>query len=269
MPELAEVEYSRKQWNPGLGGLVREVRTHPKSRIYRDIPATAVKKGLTNRSLVSSYAHGKQMMFEFSGGAWLGLHLGMTGKLHVADLNREEEKRDHLILRMKDQQLIFSDYRMFGKLTLDLSEDGNPPPWWQDLPPRTTESGFTKKRHATFVKRFPKTPLKTLLLDQRGYPGIGNWMADEICWKLSIPPQTRAGDLTDEQIDAVWKATRQISRDALKHVGDDWGVLPKSWLMTHRWKDGGICPRKGCKTDLVRADLRGRTTCWCPVCQAT
>ncbi|MDF1823504.1 MAG: hypothetical protein P1U68_02620 [Verrucomicrobiales bacterium] len=267
MPELAEVEYSRKQWNPGIGEIVREVRTHPKSRIYREIPAVAVEKGLTNRALVASYAHGKQMMFEFSGGAWLGLHLGMTGKLFVAELDRKEEKRDHLILRMKEQQLIFSDYRMFGKLTLELRDDGSPPPWWQELPPQTTGPDFTKKRHAAFVKRFPKTPLKTLLLDQRGYPGIGNWMADEICWRISIPPHTRSGELTDAQIDSVWKATRQISRDALKHVGDNWGVLPKSWLMTHRWKDGGICPRKHCKAELIRADLRGRTTCWCPSCQ--
>lgn len=267
MPELAEVEYSRKRWNPGIGGTVLAVRTHPGARIYREIPAAAVEKGLTGRSLVASYAHGKQMIFEFSGGAWLGLHLGMTGRLHLADPGREEEKRDHLILQMADRQLIFSDYRMFGKLTLDLCADGQPPPWWQDLPPRTTDRAYTGERHAAFVKRFPKTPLKTLLLDQRGYPGIGNWMADEICWRLGIAPQTRVGALSDARIDEVWKATRQVSREALKHVGDDWGDLPKSWLMPHRWKDGGICPRRDCQNELVRADLRGRTTCWCPKCQ--
>jgi formamidopyrimidine-DNA glycosylase len=267
MPELAEVEFFCQQWDPGLGCKVEAVVTHPAARIYRDIPAAAVRKGLGGRTLVGSETHGKQMLFEFSSGAWLGLHLGMTGRLHVAPLDHEEEKRDHLILTQAKQKLIFSDYRMFGKLTLDITDNGERPDWWQALPPRTTESGFTKARHRTFVKRFPKTPLKTLLLDQRGYPGIGNWMADEICWQLHLPPQTRSGELSDEQVDAVWKVTRKVSRDAVKVIRPDWGRLPDSWLMNHRWKDGGVCPRKECRTDLVRAYLRGRTTCWCPTCQ--
>jgi formamidopyrimidine-DNA glycosylase len=268
MPELAEVEYFRKRWDPGLGSRIDRVLTNPKARIYRDIPAVAVQRGLGGRKLLGSATHGKQMLFEFSDGAWLGLHLGMTGKLVFETTVYEPVKSDHLVLETADGKLVFSDYRMFGKLTLDLTDNGGPPKWWRDLPPRTLDKGFTKKAHATFVRRFPKTPLKTLLLDQRGFPGIGNWMADEICWRLQIPPATRSGELTDEQLDAVWKITRQVSRDALRVIGDDWNTPPNSWLFNHRWKDGGNCPRRGCGTGLERADLRGRTTCWCPQCQA-
>ena len=268
MPELAEVEYFRKQWDPGLGKSFSRILTHPKARIFRDAPAVAVKKALTGRSLEASHAHGKQMMFSFSDGAWLGLHLGMTGKLFTAPLEYEPEKRDHLVLVGSEVQLVFSDYRMFGKLTIDVTEDGAPPDWWQDLPPQILDSGFTKKRHSDFVRRFPKTPLKTLLLDQRGYPGVGNWMADEICWRLSLPPQTPSGKLTENQVHEVWKMTRKVSRDAIRVIGDTWDRPPDSWLFNHRWKDGGACPRRGCKADLQRADLRGRTTCWCPRCQA-
>jgi formamidopyrimidine-DNA glycosylase len=267
MPELAEVEYYRKQWDPGIGGTVQRVLTHPKARIYRDIPAAAIRRGLTGRSLLASETHGKQMLFSFSGGAWLGLHLGMTGKLVTESANYEPAKGDHLVLDLRDRRLVFSDYRMFGKLTLDLVDDELAPAWWRALPPRTLDRGFSKKHHASFVRRFPRTPLKTLLLDQRGYPGIGNWMADEICWRLRIRPQLPAGNLSGDQLDSLWKMTRQVSRDALRVIGDSWDTPPKSWLFNHRWKDGGTCPRRGCRTELVRADLRGRTTCWCPACQ--
>ena len=268
MPELAEVEFYRKKWDPGMGRPVAKVLTHPHARIYRDIPAPAIRKGLKGRSLVASETHGKQMMFRFSGGAWMGLHLGMTGKLFSSDLDYEPQKGDHLVLVLDDRQLVFSDYRMFGKLTLDVTDQEEGPEWWRELPPRTLDRGFTKKAHSAFVRRFPKTPLKTLLLDQRGYPGIGNWMADEICWRLGIAPQKRVGEIGDETLDEIWKMTRQVSRDALRVIGDTWETPPNSWLFNHRWKDGGTCPRRGCRTDLVRADLRGRTTCWCPQCQA-
>lgn len=267
MPELAEVDYYRKQWNQGLGETVSRVLTHPAARIYRSVPASAVERCLTGRRFLASYAHGKQMLFEFSGGSWLGLHLGMSGELFTADINYEARKRDHLVLVLGSTPLVFSDYRMFGKLTLEVTADGLAPLAWRELPPQPVDPAFTRRRHAAFVRRFPKTPLKTLLLDQRGFPGIGNWMADEICWKLRIAPQTRVENLSEEQVDAVWKATRRISRDALRVIGGDWGDLPDSWLMNHRWRDGGICPRRGCRAELRREDLRGRTTCWCPICQ--
>ncbi|MEQ1841126.1 MAG: DNA-formamidopyrimidine glycosylase family protein [Verrucomicrobiales bacterium] len=267
MPELAEVEYFRKQWNPGLGTSILRVQTHPAARIFRDSPAVAIERGLAGRSFLGSAAHGKQMLFEFSGGAWLGLHLGMSGELRTAPGDRLPAKHEHLVIVLDSLSLVFSDYRMFGKVSLDITEDGLAPSWWRELPPQPADAGFTKTRVRDFMRRFPKTPLKTLLLDQRGFPGIGNWMADEICWQLRIPPQTPSGTLDDLSLEAVWKMTRRVSREALRVIGTDWGELPDSWLMNHRWRDGGICPRRGCKSELVRDDLRGRTTCWCPSCQ--
>ncbi|HRQ87233.1 MAG TPA: DNA-formamidopyrimidine glycosylase family protein, partial [Bacteroidia bacterium] len=120
MPELAEVEYYRKQWDPGLGGTVECVWTHPAARIYRDTPAAAIERGLAGRCFVSSHAHGKQMLFGFSGGAWLGLHLGMTGELGIAPAGHEPGKHEHLVIRLGNVSLVFADPRMFGRVTLDL-----------------------------------------------------------------------------------------------------------------------------------------------------
>ncbi len=156
MPELAEVEYYRKQWEPGIGGEVVRVLTHPAARIYRDIPASAVENGLAGRTFLASHAHGKQMIFSFSGGAWLGLHLGMSGELRTAPGGHAPAKHEHLVLDLGDQSLVFSDYRMFGCLGLDLVNDNEPPAWWRELPPPPLDPRFTKKRLKEFVRRFPR-----------------------------------------------------------------------------------------------------------------
>jgi len=44
MPELAEVDYFRKQWNPGLGHRIEEVLIHDKKRIFRGIDASVVRR---------------------------------------------------------------------------------------------------------------------------------------------------------------------------------------------------------------------------------
>ncbi|MEX2579569.1 MAG: DNA-formamidopyrimidine glycosylase family protein [Verrucomicrobiales bacterium] len=77
MPELAEVEYYRKQWDPGLGQEVRRVLVHSSARVYRETPAAAIRRALEGRRLLGSETHGKRMLFEFSAAAWLGLHLGI------------------------------------------------------------------------------------------------------------------------------------------------------------------------------------------------
>ena len=36
-----------------------------------------------------------------------------------------------------------------------------------------------------FLARHPKLPMKAVLLLQPGFPGVGNWMADEILWRAN------------------------------------------------------------------------------------
>jgi formamidopyrimidine-DNA glycosylase len=100
---------------------------------------------------------------------------------------------------------------------------------------------------------------------QSGFPGVGNWMADEILWRARIAPQISAGKLSDKKIDLLWRTTRFVANASLRTIGRDFSDPPKSWLLHQRWKGGGICPRDG--TTLRRDILGGRTAAWCALCQ--
>src|SRR5581483_7603101 len=104
MPELAEVEYFRKQWNHGLGQKILAVEFSGK-RVFRGVALPAASAALTGAKLLESRAHGKQMLFRFSGGAWLGVHLGMTGELRVLPPHAPRARHDHLVLRQQRQAL--------------------------------------------------------------------------------------------------------------------------------------------------------------------
>jgi formamidopyrimidine-DNA glycosylase len=84
MPELAEVEFFRKQWDADLGQKIVAVQLHLRKRIFRGSDPREIVKHLTGRRFLRSAARGKQMLFSFSGGNWIGIHLGMTGKLDTA-----------------------------------------------------------------------------------------------------------------------------------------------------------------------------------------
>ena len=261
MPELAEVEYYRKQWTPGEGMRVHSVRLNADKRVFRGVDTAALIRNLPGHRLSLSARHGKQMCFRFGKSHWLGVHLGMTGKTHTRGASETIAKHDHLVLTMKGNlQLVFTDPRMFGRILY--SETKDPPNWWSDLPPEILSGEFTEERMSAFLSRRAKSPIKAVLLMQDRFPGVGNWMADEILWRARIHPATLAGRIGPRKRAALYASVREVCRDALRVIGDDWGTPPDKWLFNHRWTDGGVCPETGCK--LLRGEIGGRTTCWSP-----
>lgn len=262
MPELAEVAWFARQWAPGRGARVTEVLCRGDARVFRAVDVRALRAGLEGRRLTEMRTHGKQMLFGFEG-VFLGVHLGMTGELRVAPGDHEPGRHDHLVLRQSRRSLVFRDPRMFG--SLKFHPGPVEPPWWTDLPPDILSRGFTLRLLAAAARRRKASPLKAFLLQQDVFPGIGNWMADEILWRCRLPPSRRTGTLDNNESSMLWREVRRLCRDALRSVGEDWGDPPESWLFQHRWKAGGRCPRDG--SVLRREEIGGRTTAWCRECQ--
>ena len=263
MPELAEVEYFRTRWNVGLRQRVARVLLHEKKRIFRGGDSREIVRTLSGAMLLGSETRGKQMAFQFSKGGWLGVHLGMSGKLHIEVADYVPGKHDHLVLVQKRQVLVFSDPRMFGRVRFHLGKEA--PAWWSALPPAVTSREFTLALLRSILERRARAPLKALLLMQEFFPGIGNWMADEILWQARLHPRRPGGSLDLAEQRTLWKTLRIVSRVALKTIGVDWSDPPEEWLIHQRWKKSGICPRHG--TALEHAAIGGRTTAWCPLCQ--
>jgi formamidopyrimidine-DNA glycosylase len=304
MPELAEVEYYRKQWNPGLGRPVRAVLVHERAKIFRGTEVGALQAALTGATLLSSQAAAKQMLFRFSSdkctaltkaatvpsfalramegrpsvlstvasakgealakdGAWLGVHLGMTGELRAEPPGYVAQKHDHLILATDAHALVFTDPRMFGKIEFTSGE--TPPTWWTRVAPPILSDAFTVEAVAAFLRRRARPPIKAVLLMQERFPGVGNWMADEVLWRAAIHPKKPAGRLTPAEVRALHREVRWVCRRALATIGETYADPPKSWLFPHRWENGGRCPKT--KKPLARAEIGGRTTCWSPARQ--
>ena len=263
MPELAEVAYYRKQWDSGLGSKILRVHLHPGKRVFRGADAEALASTLPGKLLRQSASRGKQMLFTFSANCWLGIHLGMTGRLSTAPPNYRPDKHDHLVLFQSKRALVFNDMRQFGRI--QFLHSPAPPPWWTDLPPDPTSPAFTRVRMEQFLARRRKLPIKPILLLQEGFPGIGNWMADEILWRAGIKPRRTAHSLAAPERKRLYQQTRFVARAAVATIGKNFNDPPKTWLIHQRWTNKGVCPKH--KTPLRRETIAARTSAWCPKCQ--
>jgi len=263
MPELAEVLYFSRRWAPGMGEKVLRVHVHGQKRIFRGLQSAQISRRLPGQPLRAIQTHGKQMLFRFGSDRWLGVHLGMTGRLSIEPPDHVPAKHDHLVLFTRFRALVFQDPRLFGRIRFDHSPQ--PPKWWSSLPVSVLSREFSAERLAAIARRRGRTPLKPFLLLQEFFPGVGNWMADEILWQTRFQPHARVGSLSPFHLRQLHRTVVKISREAIRIIGKDWSDPPRSWLFLHRWKDGGKCPR--CRAGLVRKPVGGRTTCWCPGCQ--
>ncbi|HST31750.1 MAG TPA: DNA-formamidopyrimidine glycosylase family protein [Chthoniobacterales bacterium] len=263
MPELAEVEWFRKQWNAGLGFEIIDVAAHSRKYVFRGTDGDALRENLIGQKLLQSKRSGKRMLFEASADNFLFIHLGMTGKTQVESTNFQPRKHDHLVLYQRERALVFTDPRQLGQVRFHHGKE--PPDWWKDRPPEIDSPEFTQRFFNEFLDRHRKAPIKAALLMQNGFPGIGNWMADEILWRAKILPSKRIRKLTARERAAIFRTTKWVVRRSLETTGKDFSDPPKNWLIHQKWKRGGICPIH--RTSLKHATVAGRTTAWCPKCQ--
>jgi len=263
MPELAEVEFFRSQWDVGLGATIVRVQLHPRKRVFRGSNTWALVRELTGARFLRSEAWGKQMLFEFSGCCWIGIHLGMTGKLRVEPSGFRPKKHDHLVLQQTKRALVFRNARLFGRVRFHHGK--SPPDWWRAGGPDIASEAFNRNFFDAFLARHARAPVKAVLLLQKGFAGIGNWMADEILWRAKIAPSRPSGSLSSAERTRLFRETRFVATESLRIISPEFGDPPRDWLIHQKWKRDGVCPRH--RTRLRKEMVGGRTTAWCLRCQ--
>lgn len=272
MPELAEVEFYRKRWHlAARGERVVDVLGHETKKLLRDVDFPSLRRALIGTRFEDSATSAKQMLFRFGADRWLGIHLGMSGELSVAPPTYPPGKHDHLVILMQKHALVFNDPRMFGSVDFHVGPEA--PDWWTRIAPPILSREFTVSAVSAFLQRRRRAPIKAVLLMQERFPGVGNWMADEILWRAAIHPRRLAGTLSAAEVRVLWRECRTVCRQALDAIAGrgtslpaDLNVgIPRTWLFKHRWRPGGICPKT--KKPLAHATIGGRTTCWSPARQ--
>src|SRR4051794_26704239 len=255
MPELPEVESARALIaERALGREIAEVDDSD-TYVCRPHAPGEIADALTGTALTAAHRRGKTMWVDTDRGPVLGLHLGMAGKIVIDGAEAGEPKPDGPVLRpLWDRftlrfadggALILRDKRRLGRAVLD--------PVIERLGPDAAEVSRTAFRARVGASA---APLKARIMDQSVIAGVGNLLADEALWQAHISPLRPAGDLDTAELDRLRNAIRAATRSAMRKGGVHTGRFIGSRARA------GSCPR--CGADLLRAQVGGRTTYWCP-----
>lgn len=260
MPELPEVESARAVIERnGLGRRIADVDDSDTYVCRPHLPGE-IRHALLGAELVTAMRRGKSMWCLSSDGVTLGIHLGMSGKIVIADADGTEvdggdyweggrKPGDYRWARFTltfadGGRLMLVDPRRLGRVRL------NPP--IDQLGPDAQLITPTQFRAALAGTT---APVKARLMDQHRIAGIGNLLADEILWQARIHPARMASSLTSREQSRLLRATRDAIRTALS----DGGVHTLTIIPYRR--RGSLCPRD--HAPMATGPVDGRTSWWC------
>ncbi len=275
MPELPEVETVVK----GLRPIVEDKKiTDIEIRVedligYPEDNIDKFKEELIGSSICAVDRRGKYIVFELDIDKKMIIHLRMTGKLLVSEVEKYRDKHTHVIFSLDDgQEIRFNNVRKFGRIYLIDPEHPEQAGGFAELGPEPLSEDLTAEK---FKKLFENRRgiIKSLLMNQKFIAGIGNIYADEILFLSGIRPDRTADTLSDMEKEKIYFNMRDILTKGILYGGTTFSDYVNAFgqegsfqveLRVYQ-KEGEECYK--CGTPIEKTKIGGRSTYYCPKCQ--
>lgn len=253
MPELPEVEIMRRYFeSAALHKEIGFLEFHDDLFKVFKTPPQALEEGLIGNTFIATERIGKYLFAKLSDSSWLHLHFGMTGDLELFR-SQEFPKYTRFVIGFKDgDKLAYKDLRKFGVIELvkspeDYQKQNKLGIDLLEVNLDTFKMGLASR----------KVAIKTALLDQKHFAGIGNWIADEMLFNCGIHPEKPANELSQKQYEQLWQEGKDIVKEAIKqdtHYGD----FPNHFFVNYRKE--GVCHPNHPNSPVQRMVVGGRGT---------
>lgn len=272
MPELPEVETTLRGVTPYLKNakITRVIIRQFSLRWPIDSKLADI---LTGQTIQQIDRRAKYLLFQCDSGTLI-IHLGMSGRLCVLDINAEDppEKHAHVDIELDNGHLLrYIDPRRFGAIL------------WATDPieqhallahlgpePLTTQFDADYLWQQTQSRR---CSIKTLIMNGKIVVGVGNIYANEALFLAKIHPKTTANKLTIANCTALVTVIKTVLKQAIEAGG--------TTLKDFRKTDGkpgyfaqelNVYGREGkdclhCGSVIQHYKETQRATFYCPLCQ--
>lgn len=270
MPELPEVETVARDLRALLVG--RSLVAVRRSRkALRQTWSKAWDRLVIGRRVEAIDRRGKWLLIRLDDGAFLMVHLGMTGRFTVIERVVPRERHTHFVFSLDNlHELRFRDPRRFGSLSYFPNQSA-----WQTfladrLGPEPWDVELVAFRQALKCTR---RSVKAVLLDQTIVAGVGNIYADEACFDARIDPRRLGNTLRPSEAKRLLGSIRDVLTRAINSRGssirDYVGGSGERGEFQNRFavygRDDNPCLNCGNLVESVR--LAGRSTHYCSRCQ--
>ncbi len=272
MPELPEVETVVRTLRPQIvGQTIRSLWTSGQAlRMARELDKSRLRKASVGATIRAVRRKGKYILIDLDSDSGVLVHLGMTGRLTVAEERVQRTKHTHVVWTLPQRrELRFVDSRRFGWVQAATDLDRLPEMRALGLDPLAELDG--DELHAMLATS--RAPIKAFLLDQHRLAGLGNIYVCEALFRARIHPRTQARRLRDKA-GVLLRAIRETLEIGIANCGtsfrdfvDATGAPGKNVeaLLVYGREDEACTV---CAGRVRRRVDSGRSTFFCANCQS-
>ncbi|PGY10024.1 DNA-formamidopyrimidine glycosylase [Bacillus sp. AFS031507] len=273
MPELPEVETVRKTLKKlVVNKTIKDISVFWPKIIKSPLEVEQFVDALVGETIVDVGRRGKFLII-YTDHFALVSHLRMEGKYGLYPKEEPFDKHTHVLFHFTDgTELRYRDVRKFGTMHLYKKGDEFLTEPLIGLGPEPFSEEFTVEY---LTKRVEKTnrKIKTALLDQKLFVGLGNIYVDEALFRAGIHPERIANTLNKNELAVLHREIVATLSEAVKKGGstirsyvNSQGEIGMFQLELYAYgRKGEECKR--CGTPLEKTTVGGRGTHYCPQCQ--
>ncbi|MGG1619252.1 Fpg/Nei family DNA glycosylase [Paenibacillus sp. NRS-1782] len=269
MPELPEMENYRTLLSkqildiPITGVTVNRVKS-----INTEVET--FEKQLLGTTVVYMERRGKHLIFHLNTGGRLVLHLMLGGLLYLGTEEQRPDRTVQIELDFSGVKLYFIGLRLgyLHLLTAKETEEA-----MSELGPDPLDRRMTLEKFTACLKG-RRGILKTTLVNQHVFSGIGNCYSDEIAYIAGFTPGSKVQSIVQspEKVEKLYHATQSVLREATAEGGYMDMPLMEGDTLTGGFdhqcrvydREGEESPSGG---KIVRVELAGKKAFYCPVQQ--
>lgn len=182
-------------------------------------------------------------------------------------------KKHQLLIEFDDGTAISSSAQMWGGFfCYPAGEDGGfPDAVIARLKPSPLSDAFGQAYFGTlFDDQTPKLSAKAFLATEQRIPGLGNGVLQDILWTAHIHPKRKMGDLSEEDVEAMYAAVKGVLAEMTAQGGRDterdlFGQPGGYTTILSRNTVGAPCPT--CGTIIRKEPYLGGAIYFCANCQ--
>ncbi|MEX3017505.1 bifunctional DNA-formamidopyrimidine glycosylase/DNA-(apurinic or apyrimidinic site) lyase [Gymnodinialimonas hymeniacidonis] len=282
MPELPEVETVRRGLLPALEGARIANAAVNRPDLRWPFPDRMAER-LTGATVTALRRRSKYILADLDTGETLLIHLGMSGRMTVSgdplgQFHHDHptpEKHDHVVLDTDaGARITFNDARRFG--AMDLMDTAKHSDHWliRDLGPEPLGNAFNEAHLITALSG-KRSPVKSVLLDQRIVAGLGNIYVCEALYRAGISPLRHAGRISAPRVAGLVPIIRDVLAEAIEAGGSslrdhrqangELGYFQHTFFVYGR--EGEPCQTPDCQEKIKRKVQSGRSSFYCSACQ--
>jgi formamidopyrimidine-DNA glycosylase len=296
MPELPEVETTTKGIRKTVvGKIINLVWSNYQRKDFKKTDEiknlsffNRFKKQVLGKKITGAERRGKNILIQLEDDSVILVHMKMTGHFLFGEYKKTKDswtpkdpslpianpfsRHIRFILGFSDgTHLALSDMRKFAKITHIKKEDINKSSHLKKLGPDVLSKSFTQKTFEERLKKKPSLPIKTALMEQDLFTGIGNIYSDELLWLSGVKPSRAVSTIKKPEMSTMFKHLKPLLKKGISFQGDSTSDYRKidgtqgGFQAQHNAyrRTGEPCRKKGCSGVILRKVIRGRSAHYC------